>query len=323
MLMARRLLCSAWIIFVAVAIPSSTAAAEREQLPSGVRPIHYDLALIPDAENLTFRGRVQITIDVKASAAAIVLNADELVLDKAVLDNEAASAAVALDGKLQRATLTFAHPVTAGIHTLTIEYHGVIGRSTHGFFAMDYDSPAGKRRTIATNFEPTAERCFMPSWDEPALKATFSISVDVPAGRIAVSNMPITSIDTLTSGQRRVHFAVTPKMSTYLLFLGVGDFERIATKVDGCEVGIVVNRGDTEKGRYALNEASRLLHYYNGYFGVPFPLPKLDLVVAPGAITGGAMENWGAILYAQLQPAVRSCFIGRSRSPACFPGCLS
>src|SRR4051812_36347260 len=110
MLIPRRLLCSAWVIFVAVAIPSSTAAAEREQLPPGVRPVHYDLALIPDAENLTFGGRVEITIDVKASAAAVVLNADDLVLDKAALDKEAAPAAVALDGKLQRATLTFAHP---------------------------------------------------------------------------------------------------------------------------------------------------------------------------------------------------------------------
>jgi len=261
---------------LAGAIPVGAAAAEREQLPSGVIPIHYDLALVPDAANLTFRGRVKITINVKASAPAIVLNADELVLDKAVLDKEEAAAAVALDVKLQRATLTFAHPVATGGHTLTIDYHGVIRRSTHGFFAMDYDSPAGKRRTIATTFEPAAERSFMPSWDEPALKATFSISTDVPAARMAVSNMPIASPETLASGQKRVHFATTPKMSTYLLFLGIGDFERIATKVDGTDIGVVVTRGDGEKGRYALAEAARLLHYYNDYFGIHYPLPKLD-----------------------------------------------
>src|ERR1700733_12352305 len=103
--------------------------------------IHYDLAMVPDADGLTFRGRVQIAIDVKATTPAIILNSDELVLDKALLDKEDAAATVSLDAKLQRATLTFPHPVAAGSHTIAIDYHGVIGRSTLGFFAMDYDSP--------------------------------------------------------------------------------------------------------------------------------------------------------------------------------------
>jgi len=151
---------------------SSGATAEREQLPSGVTPLHYELDLVPDATNLTFRGRVRITIDVEASTAAIVLNADELTLDGAVLDTKGDSASIALDAKLQRATLTFAHPVAKGRHTLAIDYRGVLGVGTKGFFAMDYDSPEGRRRTIATNFEPASERRLMPSWDEPALKAT-------------------------------------------------------------------------------------------------------------------------------------------------------
>ena len=287
------------LILLVSAAMSNGATAEREQLPSGVTPLHYELDLVPDAANLTFRGRVQITIDVEASTAAIVLNADELTLDKALLDTKEDSASIALDAKLQRATLTFADPVAKGRHTLAIDYHGVIGVATKGFFAMDYDSPAGRRRTIATNFEPASERRLMPSWDEPALKATFSVSIDVEADRIAVANMPIATTEALASGRKRVHFATTPKMSTYLLFLGIGDFERIAMKVEGTDIGVVVNRGDAEKGRYALEEAARLLRYYNDYFGVHYALPKLDLVAAPGTITGSSMENWGAIFYSQ------------------------
>jgi aminopeptidase N len=286
------------IVLVSAAVASCATAVEREQLPSGVTALHYDLALVPNAANLSFRGRVRITIDVNASTPAIVLNADELVLDRTVLDEKEAAAGVALDAKLQRVTLTFAHPVARGRHTLTIDYHGVIGVATLGFFAMDYDSPSGKRRTIATNFEPASERRLMPSWDEPALKATFSISVELPAALMAVANMPIASTENLANGQKRVHFATTPKMSTYLLFLGIGDFERIATNVDGTDIGVVVNRGDAEKGLYALGEAARLLHYYNDYFGVRYPLPKLDLIVAPGTIAV-SMENWGAIFYSQ------------------------
>jgi hypothetical protein len=93
----------------------------------------------------------------------LLFNDDELVLDKAELDTTGTATGIALDAKLQRATLTFQHVVAAGRHILTIDYHGVIGKATQGFFAMDYDSPAGKRRTIATNFEPAAERRFMPS----------------------------------------------------------------------------------------------------------------------------------------------------------------
>ena len=272
---------------------------EPERLPSGVTPLRYELALAPDLDHLTFRGRVRISIDVHRATPTIVLNEDELTLDKVVLDGKITAVSVTPGAKLQRATLAFAHPIPTGPHTLAIDYHGVMGKATLGVFAMGYDSLLGKRRTIATNFEPASERRFMPSWDEPSFKATFSITVDVPADRMAVGNMPIASTETLPDGRKRVHFATTPKMSTYLLFLGIGDFERIATKVDGTEVGVVVDRGDAEKGRFALGEAARLLHYYNQYFGFRYPLPKLDLVVAPGSIEGGSMENWGAIFYSQ------------------------
>jgi aminopeptidase N len=291
--------CCGALLLVAAQTISAQNPPAREVLPDNAVPSHYDLAIVPDADKLEFRGTVRISIDVKRQSPEITLNADDLTIDRATVDRDAAPAAVALDTKLQRASLTFAHPVAAGSHVLTIEYHGAIGKTTLGFFAMDYDTPQGKRRTLATNFEPASERRFMPSWDEPGLKATFSLTADIPPDRMAISNMPVASTDALPDGRKRVHFATTPKMSTYLFFFGVGDFERIATKVDGVDIGVVVNRGDSEKGRVALAEAAKILPYYNDYFGVKFPLPKLDLIVAPGSITGGSMENWGAIFYSQ------------------------
>ncbi|MGA2136387.1 MAG: M1 family aminopeptidase [Bryobacteraceae bacterium] len=297
--MQRSLIYGPFVALLASALASPAAPSpEREQLPPGVTPLHYDLSLVPDAANLKFRGQVRITIDVQSPSPAIVLNAADLALDKATLDTETTAASISLDPKLQRATISFAHPVAAGRHTLAIDYHGAIRRAADGFFAMDYDGPAGKSRTLATDFEPANERFLMPSWDEPALKATFTISAEIPADLTAVSNMPVASTESLADGHKRIHFATTPKMSTYLLFLAIGDFERIHTVVDGTDVGVVNRRGDTEKGRFALAEAARVLHFYNDYFGTPYPLPKLDLVAAPGE-TGGAMENWGAIFYAQ------------------------
>jgi aminopeptidase N len=228
----------------------------------------------------------------------VVLNAHGLSFDHVTLDGVAAQS-VAMDAKLDRATLTFPRAILAGLHKLAIDYHGPITKGTLGFFAMDYDSAAGPRRTLATNFEPTSARALLPCWDEPADKATFTVSIDAPKDRMAVGNMPVAEITPLTGDLQRVRFAETPKMSTYLLFLSVGDYERVHREVDGVDVGIVVKRGDLDRAAYALDQASALLHYYNGYFGVRFPLPKLDLIAAPGQITGGSMENWGSIFYSQ------------------------
>ena len=270
----------------------------REVLPDTVVPTHYDLALSPDAEALTFSGKVAITLDVRAATSDVVLNAVGLTFAHATLDG-GPDATVTLEEKTGRAALRFATPVSKGQHTLAIAYTGKIGRATSGFFAMDYSSPNGPRRTLATNFEPAYARDLLPCWDEPGRKATFTVSIDAPRDQMAVSNMPVAEVTSLSGKMQRVRFAESPKMSTYLLFVGVGDFERIHKSVDGVDVGVVVKRGDTPKAAYALEQAVALLHYYNDYFGVPYPLPKLDLIAAPGEIDGGSMENWGAIFYSQ------------------------
>jgi aminopeptidase N len=289
------------VCLLGTATASTTTGGQhprREVLPDGVIPRHYELALAPDAEALTFTGKVAISIDVMAAAPTITLNAVGLTFDHASVDG-GSEARVSLDKELGRATLSFATAIATGPHVLNIGYHGTIGRATQGFFAMDYAGPDGPRRTLATNFEPADARDLLPCWDEPARKATFTVSIDVPKDRMAISNMPIAEVTALSSTTQRVRFQQSPQMSTYLLFVGVGDFERIQTRVDGVEVGVVVKRGDTGKAAYALDQAGKLLHYYNDYFGIPYPLPKLDLIAAPGELVGGSMENWGAIFYSQ------------------------
>jgi aminopeptidase N len=293
-----------WAIWVVCGAPIAGAdvtqalSEGRQILPRTLVPAHYELTLVPDAEALTFKGTVQISGDASTGGRQMVVNAKGLSFDEVRLDGQLAGA-VALDEKLGRAVITFPSAYSPGPHILEIEYHGPITKGTVGFFAMDYDAPSGKRRTLATNFEPAEARTLLPCWDEPALKATFAISVVAPADQMAISNMPVAAITSMEGGLQSVRFAETPRMSTYLLFLGIGDFERIHREVDGVDVGAVFKRGDAAKAAYALEEAVALLHYYNGYFGVPFPLPKLDLIAAPGEIEGGSMENWGAIFFSQ------------------------
>jgi hypothetical protein len=281
---------------------ADTAAAEvartREVLPDTVVPTHYDLTLSPDMGALTFRGKVTIAITVRAASADVVLNSSGLQIEHARVDG-GADAGVTYDSKLGRARLRFGAALAPGAHTLSIDYAGKISHATLGFFAMDYSTPAGPRRTLATNFEPTHARQLLPCWDEPARKATFTVAIDAPKDRMAISNMPVAGTTSLSATLQRVRFAESPKMSTYLLFVAVGDFERIHKASDGTDVGVVVKRGDTEKAAYALDQAVQLLKFYNSYFNIRFPLPKLDLVAAPGTIQGSSMENWGAIFYSQ------------------------
>jgi len=283
---------------LAASVSVSRAQAAPQLLPDNVEPLHYDLSLSPDMNSLDYSGIVTIKVDVKSATSDITLNADGLTFDRSTIDGSR-SASVSFDTKLNRATLHFAAPVSVGPHTLAIAYHGKLRRETLGFFAMDYDTADGHHRTLGTNLEPTYARRVLPCWDEPARKATFTITVDAPKNRMAISNMPVAEIKPISQSMQRVRFATSPQMSTYLLFLAVGDFERVHGTEDGVDVDIVVKRGDTAKAAYALDQAEKLLHYYDDYFGIRFPLPKLDLIAAPGQIDGDSMENWGAIFYSQ------------------------
>ena len=136
----------------------------------------------------------------------------------------------------------------------------------------------------------------MPSWDEPSYKATFDLSAIIPTGELAVGNMPVASTKDLGGGKTQVTFGTSPKMSSYLLFFGLGELER-ATKMSGAtEIGVITGKGNTGKAQLALDASVSILPYFNDYFGVPYPLPKLDNVAGPGQSQFfSAMENWGAI----------------------------
>jgi aminopeptidase N len=133
-------------------------------------------------------------------------------------------------------------------------------------------------------------------WDQPDRRAVFALTVTAPAGQSAYSNMPAAQTTQLADGRTRVRFQDTPSMASYLLFFAIGDLERIHMDVDGIDVGIVARRGLAEQGRYALEATRDVLRYYTDYFGIRYPLPKLDFIATPGAGSFGAMEHWGAIL---------------------------
>jgi aminopeptidase N len=286
----------------AVAGPATPSSAlVTTQLPRGITPSHYDVALVPHAQSLSFDGTVTATIAVAKPTRSITLNALDLSFSSVSLTDATgklsfAAPKVSVDAATQTATFTFTQPIPAGSYRLAMSYTGKIGTEAVGMFALDYDSKGGKQRALYTQFENSDARRMIPSWDEPAYKASFTLEVTVPSDEMAVNNMPVASRTDLGNGLSRVRFETTPKMSTYLLFFSLGRFERATTSSDGTEIGVITQQGSIGQAQFTLDSAKAVLHEYNDYFGVPYPLPKLDNIAAPGISQSfGAMENWGAI----------------------------
>lgn len=271
------------------------------QLPRHVRPIHYDVSIKPDAAQARFSAKVGIQLTVLSASHSITLNATDLTFKKIrLLDasgkNISDDAKVTMNAEQQTATFTFPQRLMPAQYRLELEYDGLIGTQAVGLFSLDYDSPQGKQRALYTQFENSDARRVIPSWDEPVHKATFNVEMIVPRAHMAVSNMPVLSRTDLDDGFSVVKFAKSPKMSTYLLFLSVGDFERATVMADGTEIGVIAKRGSLDQARYVLEESKGILREFNDYFGTRFPLPKLDNIAAPGQSQFfSAMENWGAI----------------------------
>lgn len=277
------------------------AADVTTQLPRGVVPSHYTINITPDAANLRFQGAVSIDLTLAQPQDSITLNAADLNFTTATIipagKKKGVAGTVTFDAAAQTATIHFKKPLNAGAYALAVDYSGTINTQANGMFALDYQDGAGAaKRALFTQFEAPDARRFVPSFDEPSYKATYDLTVAVPAGQMAVSNMPVKSSVPGKDGGTTVTFGTTPKMSSYLLFMGMGELDR-ATKMSGAtEIGVVTGRGNTAKAQLALDAAVDILKQYNDYFGVPYPLPKLDNVAGPGQSQFfSAMENWGAI----------------------------
>lgn len=289
----------------AIAAPATsavdaTADVVPSQLPRNAAPLHYAITVTPDAEKLTFDGNVHIEFMLKTPSDSVTLNAADIDFRAVTIAKGRAAAipaTVQVNASAQTATLSFGQTLPAGRYTLYIDYAGKILQQANGLFALDYKNPEGaEKRALFTQFEAPDARRFVPSWDEPNYKATFDLTARVPSEQMAVSNMPVAARKEMGSGKTEVRFGTTPKMSTYLLFFGLGEFDRITKQVGPTEVGVVVGKGNGPKGQYALDASAMLVGYYNDYFDTPYPLPKLDNVAGPGQSQFfSAMENWGAI----------------------------
>lgn len=183
--------------------------------------------------------------------------------------------------KDESVTFLFPEVIKPGDVKLEIEFVGELNDKLKGFYRSKYfvEGDPEARYGFVTQLAPTDGRRAFPCFDEPALKATFDISLIVPKTMTALSNMPVVSEFEDNDGLRVLKFDRTPVMSTYLVAMAVGEFDYVEKKSeDGVLVRVYTPLGKKEHGMFALETACRVLPYYKKYFGIGYPLKKLDLI---------------------------------------------
>jgi aminopeptidase N len=279
------------------------------KLPKEVLPLEYAIRIAPDLEKLTFIGSETVKLKVEKPVTKIVLNALAMEIASASIDGQSLpKKAIERNEKEETLTLTLPNELAAGQHELALKFSGKINAQGQGLFYARYQEHGTNERKVmlGTQFEATDARRMFPCWDEPSFRARFQLTAVVPEKFMAVSNMPVESETVVAGGDdpgrsegggsKEVRFGLSPSMSSYLVVLCAGELDAIESEQDGVKLRVIATKGKAEMGRYALESEAKILHYFNEYFGVPFPLPKLDLIAVPGGF-GGAMENWGGITY--------------------------
>ncbi|UCF85683.1 MAG: M1 family metallopeptidase [Desulfobacteraceae bacterium] len=261
-----------------------------------VIPKKYKIHLEPDLQDFRFFGSTEIFLEAIKPVSEITLNILELAIwnCKAWLDEEFVVCPFYVNPKKEGVTISLPKE-TPGNIKIKIDYMGHINDKMAGFYRSSYESEGMTKYIAVTQFEESDARRAFPCLDHPIQKAIFEIEMIVDEGLVALSNSPITEERPVRDGKKLIKFQETPKMSTYLVFFGLGEFEFTEDKGD------VLMRAATMPGmkkyaRFGLEFGRKSLEFCEEYYGIEYPLPKLDLISIPD-FAFGAMENWGAITF--------------------------
>ncbi len=269
-----------------------------ETLGNNVIPSRYTLFFEPDLSTFQFKGLARIAVHIAKKTRRIQLNAKELNLQAASVKSRGPSydAKVSYNHKNERVILEFPTAVSGEVE-LNISFTGTNNDTSHGFYRSKYTDNGKELYMLASQFEAADARAAFPCFDEPAFKALFDVSFAVDPELQCLSNMPIKS-ESKNGPKKVVTFCTSPKMSTYLLYLSVGRFDFLSEKLGPVKISVVTVPGKKKYASLALQYGKRFLKFYEHYFGIKYPLPKLDLIALTDFSAGSsAMENWGAITF--------------------------
>jgi tricorn protease interacting factor F2/3 len=280
---------------------AANSGKQHQTLGGNVRPILYTLDFMPNLKTFRYSASESIRAFVSKKTRGIALNAKELQIKKAAVVSGAKEqgAKVRYDDRLERIMLSFPDPVSGEIE-IRIEFTGIHNDKMYGFYRSMYRSKGKAKYILSSQFEAANARNAFPCFDEPEFKAVFRVSMTVEKGLDCISNMPAAKTTDLGKGMKRVQFHPTPIMSSYLLYLGVGNYDYAHGKAASIRVRVITTPGNGRLARLPMKYAIDSIKFYEKYFGIRYPLPKVDFLAIPD-FAAGAMENWGAITFREAE----------------------
>ncbi|WP_371802382.1 M1 family metallopeptidase [Candidatus Lokiarchaeum ossiferum] len=265
-----------------------------------MKPIHYNLSLEPDLTAFTFKGKSQVEIDLEVPASTVCIHGKDLEIQVCNLRKESASSPVSrcdfdFDQKQQQIIVKLPSEMSGKIW-LDFEFTGILNDMLAGFYRSRYIVDGETRYMATTQFEERDARAAFPCFDEPALKATFDLEFIVDSHLQGIANTAIKDEKTLESGKKSIKFNRTPRMSTYLLYFGIGEFEFLVDDTKSPILRIAAPPGKAQFGKFALDIARKSFDYGETVLKAPYPISKCDFLVVTD-FAAGAMENYGAITF--------------------------
>ena len=278
------------------ALSAFAAEAPKLRLPDDIRPVKYaaDLTLVPGDK--TFAGAIDIDISLAKPASLIWLNATELTIQQATIASQPATIEPGNGDFVGLRAANILAPGPAHVH---IVYQGKISEKSSAGIFQGLD---GKQPYLFTQFESTDARRAFPCFDQPDFKAPWQITAHIPKDHAAVSNTSPVSQTDEPNGMKKVVFAPTRPLSSYLVAIAVGPFDFVDAGKAGknhIPVRIVTPKGKAGQAKYAAEVTATIIDRLENYFGIPFPFEKCDNVAIPLTFGFGAMENAAMVTYAQ------------------------
>ncbi|EDO47790.1 predicted protein [Nematostella vectensis] len=271
------------------------------RLPKNVVPVHYNVYLNIILKELRFTGTSEIHLNVTQSTDLILVHSARMnVTSGSVMNKAGDQQAIKKRFWFEKNQFTVLQMETAlepGPYVVMLGFEAFLSDQLNGLYRSQYTHKDGKNVTIATTqFQPTDARKAFPCLDEPALKATFNITIEHRPDFIAISNMPIWKNET-RNGRTVDHFEKTVVMPTYLLAMVVCDFGVKETKsARGVMMRYYAPPDKVEQLNYAASIGNKILDDFEHYYNISYPLPKADMIAIPD-FAAGAMENWGLMTY--------------------------
>ena len=261
-----------------------------------LNPLNYRIHLEPDLARFKFDGTCEILLDAPQTVSEVTLNILELAIWSCRLRQGDGFVNCPFTANPDREEVRVILPEPAsGKIRLIIDYQGLINDKMAGFYRSKYTFEGQTRFIAVTQFEESDARRAFPCMDHPAKKATFDINMDIDHKLVAISNGAVKKEDRLDNGKKRITFEQTPKMSTYLVFFGVGEFEFTRDEKDS-RVRVATLPGMKKYAQFGVEFGRKSLGFSETYYAIDYPLPKMDLIAIPD-FAFGAMENWGAITF--------------------------